>query len=121
MLSGNQGGGWCLVRAGVSFSNIFTNFQSLVGCFAPGSVVLVGSLSHLRKRGISNYTDELVRNIDSLTARVGAGVEVVPLVLFPLGGIGDPGMVCDAYDFNAWITGSALGPGVGLGVVLAVL
>ncbi len=103
------------------FNDIFANFVSPVGRFAPGSVILLGSLSHLGKRGICNYTEELVRCIGSLSAGVGAGVEVVPMVFFPMGGIGDPGVVRDAHDLDSWIMGSALGTGVELGGAQAAL
>ncbi len=96
------------------FCDIFARNIVPAGSLPPGSVILLGSLSHLSVRGISNDTDELVRNIGSLAARVGTGVEVVPLVFAPLGGISDPGVVRDAYDLDAWIMSSPLGPGVGL-------
>jgi hypothetical protein len=103
------------------FNDIFANFVGRNGGFPPGSVVLLGSLSHLGRRGICNYTEELVRCAGSLSAGVGAGVEVVPMVFFPMGGIGDPGVVRDAHDLDAWILGSALGTGLGLGGARAAL
>jgi hypothetical protein len=103
------------------FCDIFARNVSPAGSLPPGSVVLLGSLSHLSMRGLCNYTEELVRNIGSLAARVGTGVEVVPLVFTFLGGVGDPGVVRDAYDLDAWIMSSPLGPGVGLGAAHAAL
>jgi hypothetical protein len=103
------------------FCDIFAGSVAPAGSLPPGSVVLLGSLSHLSMRGISNYTEELVRSIGSLAARVGAGVEVVPLVFAPLGGVSDPGVVRDAYDLDAWIMSSTLGPGVGLWAARAAL
>jgi hypothetical protein len=103
------------------FSDVFAGFLSPVGSLPLGSVVLLGSLSHLSKWGISNYTEDLVRNIGSLSMRTGAGVQVVSLVLVPLGEIGDPGAVREAYDLNYWIMSSPLGPRVGLGAARASL
>jgi hypothetical protein len=103
------------------FTDIFANFVCPAGSFPLGSVILLGSLSHLGRRGICNYTEELVRNIGFLSARVGSGVEVVPMVLLPMGGIGDPGAVRDAHYLNSWIMGSALGAGVGRGTARAAL
>jgi hypothetical protein len=103
------------------FCDIFARNVSPAGSLPPGSVVLLGSLSHLSSRGICNYAEELVRNIGSLAARVGAGVEVVPMVFTFLGGISDPGVVRDAYDLDAWIMSSPLGLGVGLGAARAAL
>jgi hypothetical protein len=98
-----------------AFSDLFANFVCPVGAFPPGSLILVGSLSHLGCRGICNYSEELVRVIGSLSAKVGVGVEVVPMVFVPLGGISDPGWIRDAYDLDAWILASGLGPGSMLG------
>jgi hypothetical protein len=68
------------------FCDIFAGSVAPAGSLPPGSVVLLGSLSHLSMRGISNYTEELVRSNGSLAAKGGTGVEVVPLVFAPLGG-----------------------------------
>jgi hypothetical protein len=103
------------------FKDIFATFVGNAGGFPPGSVILFGSLSHLGRRGVCNYTEELVRCVGSLSAGVGAGVEVVPMVFFPMGGIDDPGVVRDAHDLDSWIMGSALGTGVGLGGARAAL
>ncbi len=73
------------------FTDFFANFVNPVGAFPPGSLILVGSLSHLGRRGICNYAEELVRVIGSLGAKVGVGVEIIPRVFVLLGGIGDPG------------------------------
>ncbi len=97
------------------FTDFFANFVNPVGAFPPGSLILVGSLSHLGRRGICNYAEELVRVIGSLGAKVGVGVEIIPMVFVPLGGIGDPGWIRDAYDLDAWILASGLGPGSMLG------
>ncbi len=46
---------------------------------------------------------------------------MIPLVFVPLGGISDPGVVRDAYDLDAWIMSSPLGPGVRLWAARAAL
>ncbi len=51
-----------------------------------GSVIMVGSVSHLGTRGLGSYTEDLVKTIASVGARVGGGAEVIPLVPVPLGG-----------------------------------
>ncbi len=56
-----------------------------------------------------------MRVIGSLGAKVGVGVEIIPMVFVPLGGIGDPGWIRDTYDLDAWILASGLGPGSMLG------
>jgi hypothetical protein len=97
------------------FTDFFANFVSPVGAFPPGSLILLGSLSHLGRRGICNYAEELVRVTGSLGSKVGVGVEIIPMVFVPLGGISDPGWVRDAYDLDTWILASGLGPGAMLG------
>ncbi len=56
------------------------------GVSAPGSVILIRSLSQPGRRSIGNYAEELVHVIGSLSSRVGTVVEIVPLVFVPLEG-----------------------------------
>ncbi len=74
--------------------------------------MLVSSLSNLGTRGLTGYAEALVSCLASMGARVGQGREVIPLVHLHLGWIGDAGMVRDAYNMDAWIMSSGLGPGV---------
>jgi hypothetical protein len=60
---------------------------------------------------------DLVKTISSVSAAVGKGVDVVPAVPMPLGGIEDPAAIRAAFDLDAWITS---GPGVSLGEARAV-
>jgi hypothetical protein len=62
-----------------------------------GSVVLIGSLAHLGTFGLESYTTDLVKTIASLSAMVGQGVNVVPCVPVPLGGIDDPRTVRSGF------------------------
>jgi hypothetical protein len=73
-----------------------------------GSVIIVGSVSHLGTRGLGSYAEDLVKTISSVGARVGAGSEVIPLVPVPLGGVYGAGAVRDVFDLDSWIiaTGS---------------
>jgi hypothetical protein len=59
-------------------------------------------------RGLGSYTEDLVKAISSVGARVGNGSEVIPLVPVPLGGVYGAGAVRDAFDLDSWIiaTGS---------------
>jgi hypothetical protein len=58
-----------------------------------GSVVIVGSVSHLGTRGLGSYAEDLVKTISSVGARVGGGSEMIPLVPVPLGGCTVPGLL----------------------------
>jgi hypothetical protein len=68
-----------------------------------GSVIMVGSVTHLGTRGLGSYAEDLVKTISSVGARVGHGVEVVPVVHVPLGGLRGAGVVRDAYNLDSWI------------------
>jgi hypothetical protein len=97
------------------FCDIFAKYLVPAAGLPPGSVIMIGSLSHLGRRGLANYTEELVRTIGTFASRVGAAVEIVPLVFVPLAGIGSPGTVRDAFDLDAWILGSGRGEAAVLG------
>ncbi len=88
------------------FLDFLAEFVRPRGSLPVGSVVLVGSLSYLGIRGIHSYSEDLVKTIASICARVGQGVEVVPLVLVPIAGLGGAGLVWDVFDLDSWILGS---------------
>jgi hypothetical protein len=55
---------------------------------APGSVILVGSVSDLAKQGVSGYTEEVARTVRILKEKLGPNVQVgilppiLPFLLF---------------------------------------
>jgi hypothetical protein len=104
-----------LTELATVFCDFFAKFLVPSVGLPPGSVIMIGSLSHLGRRGLGNYTEELVKTVGSLSPRVGAAVEIVPLVFVPLGGIGGPGTIRDAFDLDAWILGSGRGEAAVLG------
>ncbi len=65
--------------------DIFAEFCAPTGRLPVGSVVLLGSMSHLGARGLDSYAGDLVGSMSSVSARVGQGVEVVPLCPVPIG------------------------------------
>ena len=85
------------------FSDRFRAFLKPHGNLTPGSVLLVGSLSHLRACGIQDYADSLVRTFVSLSSKVGPGVEVVPLVFVPMHGLESGSLIRDLMDLDAWL------------------
>jgi hypothetical protein len=54
---------------------------------APGSVILVGSVSDLAKQGVSGYTEELARTVRILREEQGPNVQVDILPPVLLGGV----------------------------------
>jgi hypothetical protein len=95
-----------------SFRDILAEYLRPNGILPNGSVIMVGSLSHLGARGLGGYATDLVSCITSLTAMAGTGTEVVPAVPVPISGLGGSGLIRDILDFDAWLHGSAVGPGV---------
>jgi hypothetical protein len=79
------------------------------GSLPPGSVILIGSLSHLQARGLADYAEEMVNATNSLINRFGAKVEVIPLVNVPLSGLDNAAVVRSLFDYNSWLTTAALG------------
>ncbi len=71
-----------------SFVDLFAEFCAPTGRLPVGSVVLLGSMSHLGARGLDSYAGDIVGCMSSVGAKVGHGVEVVPLCPVPIGGLG---------------------------------
>jgi len=69
-----------------------------------GSVILLGSLSHLAARGLGDYAENFVAAASSIRGRLG-GVEIVPLPPIPLQGVGEPHVVRALLDFDSWLGG----------------
>ncbi len=95
-----------------TFKEILAEFVAPHGRLPVGSVVLIGSLSHLGTFGLESYANDLVKTISSLLAVVGQGVNVVPSVPVPLGGIDDPVTIRALFDLDSWLkadTGLTLG------------
>jgi hypothetical protein len=72
-----------------AFGDIFAELLSPNGSFPRGSVVLLGSISHLGGRGLVGYTIYLCGVLASLGSKTGHGVEVIPFVPVPVCGLGD--------------------------------
>jgi hypothetical protein len=70
-----------------SFKDIFAEFVRPNGFLPTGSVVLLGSVSHMGAKGIDAYAGSLVSCMSSLGALVGAGTEIIPTVPVPISGI----------------------------------
>jgi len=92
------------------FSDRFRAFLKPHGSLTPGSVILFGSISHLRACGLQDYIDHLVKTHVSLCASVGAGVDVIPLVSVPLHGLESPSLIRSLMDLDSWLL-SAQGGG----------
>jgi hypothetical protein len=79
-----------------------------------GSVILVGSMSHLAKNGLNFYAPILVETMTRLAGRLGPGINVIPLLPVPVGGIGSETLIRDKMDLDSWIVSTGAGQAAGL-------
>jgi hypothetical protein len=68
-------------------------------------------MSHLGARGLDSYAGDIVGCMSSVSARVGHGVEVIPLCPVPIGGLGEGGLIRDIFDLDSWLHCSSSVPG----------
>jgi len=91
------------------FRDVFRNYTRPAGCLPPGSIILLGSISHLAMNGLQQYVEDLVRYLAIISSEVGGGAIVIPYVPIPLAGITSEELLRDMIDLDSWITGSGLG------------
>jgi hypothetical protein len=73
------------------------------GCNIPaGSVIFLGSLTHLADTGITAYLDDLGRAATKLVRIFQGGVTVLPVPLFPPAAIADPMITRALADYYLW-------------------
>ena len=85
------------------FADRFRAFLKPHGSLTPGSVVMVGSISHLRACGLQDYAESLVKTYVSLGARAGAGVDIIPLVHVPMHGLESGSLIRSLMDLDSWL------------------
>ncbi len=102
------------------FYDRFKSFCKPHGSLPSGSLVLVGSMSHLAKNGLNFYAPILVETMTRMAGKVGPGVNVIPFVPVPIGGIGSGGgigsetLARDMMDLDSWIESTGAGQATGL-------
>ena len=90
------------------FRDVFRKHVSPVGHLPHGSVVMVGSVSHLSLSGLSCYAEELVRTIRSISMSAGNGTTVIPAIHMLLGGVTCPVLIRQLLDLDSWLLSSQL-------------
>jgi len=70
---------------------------------AENSVIILGSISHLAQRGLSNYVEELVRAAGNIRAAANKDIYVCHYVYTPLGGVDDPALIRELLDLDTWL------------------
>ena len=87
---------------------MFRDFTKPVGSLPQGSVVLLGSTSHLSLLGLAAYTEDYVRCSGNLINLTGQSAAVCPLVQVPLSGVSSPETIWDMANLDTWILASKL-------------
>jgi hypothetical protein len=96
------------------FMDRFRAFCKPHGNLPSGSVILVGSMSHLAKNGLNFYAPILVETMTRLAGKVGPGINVIPLLPVPVGEIGSETLIRDMMDLDSWIVSTGAGQAAGL-------
>ena len=91
------------------FRDVFRKHIRPAGSLPPGSIVMVGSVSHMALYGLQQYAEDITRTLTIIGSEVGPGITVIPYVPIPLGGIMSDELVRDMLDFDCWLLGSGLG------------
>jgi uncharacterized membrane protein YgcG len=73
------------------------------GALPPGSVIAIGSLTHMQVRGVADYAESFVSANFRLSEKVGPSVDIAPLIWLPLNGVNNPGLIRDMFDFDCWL------------------
>ena len=90
------------------FRDVFRDHIRPEGTLPQGSVILVGSLSHLSLLGLSPYVEDLVRCCNLLISLTGPGVTICPLVPVPLSGISEIRTIVDLANFDSWLSSNKI-------------
>ncbi len=64
--------------------------------------ILVGSMSRLAKNGLNYYAPILVETMTRMAGKVGPGVNMIPLLPIPVGGIGSETLIRDMMVLDSW-------------------
>jgi hypothetical protein len=70
---------------------------------APGSVILVGSVSDLAKQGVSGYSEELARTVRILREKQGPNAQVGILPPILLGGVNSFNLLRGIVEMESWV------------------
>jgi hypothetical protein len=67
-----------------------------------GSVILIGSATHLARVGVEAYTLELTRIVEAVAVRAGRGVHVIPAITLPASGYNRGDLIRHLADLDSW-------------------
>lgn len=73
-----------------------------------GSVVVLGSISHLAERGLSSYVNDLVRANANILSMCEGQVRAGHYIWMPLCGISNSGLIRDLADLDSWLSSARI-------------
>jgi hypothetical protein len=82
------------------------------GVLPLGSVIMIGSLSHLRARGLADLSEVHVGISASIRHKFGGAVKILPAVPIPLHGVDSPALMRSLLDFDSWLATGRQPPGM---------
>ena len=85
------------------FRDVFRNFSGPTGSLPPGSIILLGSTSHLSLLGLSSYTEDYAKICSTLIGLAGPSVIVCPMIQILLSGVSSAETIRDMVNLDAWI------------------
>ena len=94
------------------FRDLFGSQVRPLGSLPYGSVILVGSISHLALLGLTTYTEELVKVCNALISLAGPCVTICPIVSIPLSGISESKTIIDLANLDSWLTSNKIAPSI---------
>ena len=96
------------------FKDVFRNYCRPEGVLPAGSIILIGSASHVSLLGLPTYAEDYVRVNNIIITLCGNGVTVCPLVMVPLSGIKNTRTIDQLADPDSWIMSANLPHKIGL-------
>ena len=96
------------------FKDVFRNFCRPEGVLPLGSIILIGSTSHVSLLGLSMYAKDYVCVNNNLIAATGNGVPICRLIIVPLSGIDNTHAIEQLADLDSWILSANLSHNIGL-------
>ena len=83
---------------------MYSDCVNKLGIILPvGSIILVGSASHLAEVGSAAYAEDLVAMCGKLRALHSGGIYIIPSPFLLLGGSSDPALILACAEIGGWL------------------
>lgn len=90
--------GGALGEIGDAFCSILSDYA-----LPAGSILLIGSMSHLRAVGLAKYTERVIHEVNRFNSMFKGSVTTIPFAPMPLCGVPDPATVSCLYNLSLWL------------------